>query len=365
MYRDRCVICNDILNKRYTHKNQPITYCPKPIGSEAGDIFQDLEYGACISCGSVQLMTLIDPKKLYEDPHNITYNTPTWAAHHKSFAEFLQNHMPTALPIMEIGGSSGVLASLLLDVFPGRDYKIMDFCASADIPKGVKFIQGNCETYDFSGEKVIIMSHLFEHLYEPRRFIEQLSKADVDFAAISIPNMTELLRVSSPAVVHAEHTYFLERRDAEYMFSCHGYRLLAYSAFKGHSHFMIFKKENAASLLPLSSVDRADAILSTFRERDAHFGAVQLEDDALIVPAGIYGQIIYNHTRHLGTVNGFLDNDPAKQGRRLYGTPCTTFSFDHLINIKKPTIYIHGGPYTSEIKEQIMRIRPDSVIYEL
>ncbi len=364
MKRTKCVICFNKLQSAYIHKNQPITYCPKPFTVDYEDQFCDLEYGSCESCGSVQLMTLIDQAILYEDPHNITYNTPTWAAHHQSFADFISKYLDTSLPVTEIGGSSGILASLLMPQ-GYTDYTIMDFC-SADIPAGVKFIQGNCETHDFTGISATIMSHLFEHLYNPRDFINQLAKAAVRFVAISIPNMTHLLNVGSPAVVHAEHTYFLEKTDAEYMFNCHGYRLLGYSAFANHSHFMIFEWTGAAipAVLP-GAPSRAAAVLETFMSRDAHFSSVELAPNAFIVPAGIYGQIIYTHTRISGAVAGFLDNDPSKQGRRLYGTDCQIYAFDQLLKVSAPSIYIHGGPYTAEIMEQIRKISPDAKIFEL
>jgi hypothetical protein len=362
--RRSCVICCNPLTECYTHKNKPITYCPKTEAEPfTSDKFQDLVYGSCGTCGSVQLLTLVDQAELYADPHNITYNTPTWAKHHKSFADFLSNNLPEKSKIIEVGGSSGVLANHLLPTF--SDYTIMDFCL-VDPPAGIKFIQGNCETFNFPSDAAVIMSHLFEHLYEPRKFIENLANSGVDYAAISIPNIKSLLDADSPAVVHAEHTYYLDKCDAEYMFSCNGYKLIEEFDFGTHSLFMLFKKiENYNAIDIVWDRDRSSKIIESFHRRDRHFGSVNLENNALIVPAGLYGQIIYTHTQHLGGIAGFLDNDPSKQGRRVYGTPCNVFTFDHIRTIDTPIIYIHAGPYTAEIKAQIYSIKPNAIVYDI
>ena len=36
----------------------------------------------------------------------------------------------------------------------------------------VKFIKGNCENYNFNKDDTIIMSHVLEHLHDPRKFVK-------------------------------------------------------------------------------------------------------------------------------------------------------------------------------------------------
>lgn len=365
--RDNCVICDGKLITKYEHRAQPITYCPKPTSQVNEDIFEDLIYGVCEVCESVQLMTLIDQAVLYADPHNITYNTPTWAQHHKSFADFIIEFLPKMQDsIIEVGGSSGILATLLLGEY--TDYSILDFCKSSDMPTNINFIQGNCETYNFPKGATIIMSHLFEHLYNPKRFIKHAADAKVPNIIISVPNLEALLDRKPPAIVNQEHTYYYDKNDLEYMFSSYGYRLKQFSEFGKHSLFMMFSQEGGSCydhLYKSCGDSRGEKILQTFRDRDERFGSTTLDDNAIIVPAGMYGQVVYTHAKHAGSVAGFLDNDRSKQGRRLYGTNCEIFSFDKLLSIPNPKIYMNASFYAKELTEQILAIHSTATIINL
>jgi hypothetical protein len=108
--------------------------------------------------------------------------------------------------------------------------------------------------------------------------------------------------------------------------------------------------------------DRADKILQTFTDRDTMLGSITLDDNALIVPAGMYGQVVYYHTKHAGSVAGFLDNDPSKQGRRLYGTNCQIYSFDKLSSMPNAKIYMNAGLYSTELTTQILSLQPTATI---
>lgn len=362
--RNTCVICCSNLVEKYIHTNQPLTYCPKSENQPyEHDIFADFTYGACVNCGSVQLMTLANQEILYADPHNITYNTPTWVAHHKSFANFIEANLGASNKIVEVGGSSCILAKYLLPTY--EDYTILDFCVF-EPPSGIKFVQGNCETYNFKGVDAVLMSHLFEHLYEPRKFIENLNKSDVKYVGISVPNLVALLEDNSFAVIHKEHTFYFDKNDVEYMFSCYGYKLINYNEFKKHSLFMLFEKKDTDIHTTVQwDTVRAEHILNTFYSRDKILAAVTMANNALIVPAGIYGQLIYTHTKHEGAILGFLDNDPSKQMHRLYGTNYNIYPFDLLHTMDTPHVYIYGGPYTEEIKKQILDIQPTTIIHDI
>jgi hypothetical protein len=50
-----------------------------------------------------------------------------------------------------------------------------------------------------------------------------------------------------------------------------------------------------------------------------------------------------------------LDNDPQKQGKRLYGTSLKINSPKILAGLEEPKVILKAGVYNDEIKEDILK----------
>ena len=60
-----------------------------------------------------------------------------------------------------------------------------------------------------------------------------------------------------------------------------------------------------------------------------------------------------------------LDNDPNKQGKRLYGTNLQVHSPKILSEVKTPVVILRAGVYNKEIREDIItNINPQTVFLE-
>ena len=95
---------------------------------------------------------------------------------------------------------------------------------------------------------------------------------------------------------------------------------------------------------------------------DSILSSIELKQPCFIAPAGHYGQKIYYYlNRFHAFIKGFLDNDPLKQNKRMYGTPLNVYSPTHLETYKNTKIYIvlYAGPYTNEIKGQLNGFHSD------
>lgn len=335
-YRERCCICDDgsKLVDVFSMPKFPITYSP-PTHNFEDDVFVDLVYGACETCGSVQLKTLIDQDILYKSPHNETRYSKKWNDHHQAFSEFISVHNR---PVIEIGGASGNLARIISNRM--SSYTIMDM--SEQQYDKVSFIQGNCETYTFSKNDVLVMSHVFEHLYEPRRFIKNCSKNQVCDIFISVPFMN----VDSDMIqIQIEHTFFLDETDMERMFLKHNYRLVKKKNFIDHSIFFHFcydhEIKNTTFLL---YPERSLKIINALTKHKTRLENISLSPDTWVSPGGLYGQYVYYYSKC--KIKGFLDNDPNKQYKRVYGTPYMVHPpFKSVSNV-----FVYGGPYTKEIE---------------
>lgn len=218
---------------------------------------------------------------------------------------------------------------------------------------GISYFTGNCETYSFSDCSPIVMSHVFEHLYNPRAFIENMHSANIRSVYISIPNMEELIAMGSSCVLHNEHTFYIDKVFMEWLFSQYGYVLSDYYEFKRHSLFFHFQK--GSDRKPMQLVSRPDLVerIHALLKDSARFQAITLKPNSFIIPAGLFGQLLVHSTA--ASILGFIDNDSAKQKKRVYGTPYYVYPFDELLNHTNVTVYILAGPYTEELVRQLQQ----------
>lgn len=354
MLRELCVICNsNLLENIYSLENYPITPSPNDLDYTT-DEFQDCSFLTCTVCACVQLKTLIDPIKLYLNSHNSTHISELWREHHRQFADFIiQSNKLSEL--IEVGGNSGILYSLLSNSVD--KYTILDISDTETRDSKINFVQGNCENFDFTGYNSAVLSHTFEHLYNPRLFIQNLHSAKVDSVFISIPNMEELSYSENIAILNNEHTYYVGDYEIKYMFSQYNYYCNSSYEFKTHSrfyHFIYVSDIKPLSLIP--SLAYKDRILNIFLKYHTLLKNINIDTSCYICPAGVYGQKIYYYLQHFHkNIKGFLDNDPLKQNKRLYGTPLYVYSPKVLASVSETKIYIilYAGPYQNEIKSQL------------
>ena len=359
MERLHCAICNsDSFQHIYTLADYPITPSSSRLDMTT-DEFQDCTFIECMVCGCVQLKTLIDPVKLYQNFNKMIDTTPTWKEHHRLFSIFvLENN--THNTILEIGGSSGPLYKLLSDT--GINYIIMDIADSEKRPTEVQFIQGNCENFDFTGYKSVVLSHTFEHLYFPRKFVENLCKASVESVFISIPNVDHLYESENISILHNEHTFYIGNNEIQYLFSHFGYSCVKSYNFRTHSLFYHFVRDNNTVHYALNlNIERGNHMREIFIKYETRMKDIDISTPCFICPGAHYGQKIYYYLRRFSNhIQGFIDNDPLKQGRRVYGTPSYVYSPDILAKYKGTTIclILYAGPYTEELKRQLDMIHP-------
>jgi hypothetical protein len=367
LQRTKCIICDGNYEYVYTIKNAPDSFCPKSSAYELDNLI-DLNFSGCVQCGSVQLTNLIDPIILYEGSHNMTFLTPTWKEHHEKFSQFIINDFESN-HITEVGGGNGILAKLIIEKINSIKYTILDLCNMLISDSNVEYQQGNCEDYQFQENDCVVMSHLFEHLYQPMVLIKNLRNCNVKKVYISIPNMSKQFELKHLSILHIEHTYLLDEIDTDWMFSQFGYKLVKREFFKNHSIFMEY--EFSSNSLPqqlLIRPERINIVKEHFVNREENLSKIIIPDNSFIVPGGHYGQLIYLYSKH-DNVNilGFLDNDKSKQGLRMYGTPLYTYPISELSKYQNQEINVllHGGPYTNEIKKNILSYNDTVNIIEI
>jgi hypothetical protein len=346
------------LSLSYSLNNFPKIFLPTDDNIQ-NDKFINLDLYGCNNCGCVQLKHLLDPKELYEIPHNITYNTPIWKEHHRLLCNFIYNNIENGKKhIIEIGGYSGVLANLITQKDSDIEYTILDLCDINPNIENVKFINGNCETYNFDKDCSIVMSHLFEHLYEPINFINNIKDNGVQNVFISIPNMNAQIKNKYIPIIHQEHTFLCDYETIIYLFSKGGYLCKSSYFYKEQSIFFHFiNSSNVTVDSSYFDIKRIDSVYNVYEYNKNKINdiVINTNENIFIVPGGLYGQILYYFLDNKDKENilGFLDNDPSKIGKRLYGTSKYIFKMEEVKKYNAVTLLIYNGPYMEEIIKQL------------
>jgi len=363
--RNYCVICNTSLIHLTTLKDHILSFSPTYFPSIHSDKLS-LPIGFCNTCSSIQHMKLIPPSILYKDSHNETFNTPTWREHHIMFYIFFKDTILNMNTCIEVGGAQCILAKNIIKDYPLLKYSILDIIEQPLTDINVEI--GNCEDYSFLQDG-IILSHVFEHLHNPKAFLNNIKSSPVNYIILSVPNLEYLLEQDNLNLIHIEHTFYYNKSHLNYLFNQISFTCIKHQEFNNHSLFYIFKRDsNLVNTLPIFTFN--EKLLNYYSDRELKLNSILLniDTDIWIAPAGHYGHTIYSFLVNKGysqKIKGFVDNDRSKQAKYLNGTDIKIMPYSELINKSNITIILYAGVYSREISQQILSLNPTVKIITL
>lgn len=369
--RSECCICE--LGNLIPHKIIP--KFPIYMGVSKSELTTDLrvdqEWATCDFCGTLQLSKLVPFDLLYSKNHHYEVVGPTWKRHHRSFANFILIQDNDA--VCEIGSAHDHLAGILLDENPNLDYLSIEPDSTNPDPR-VNHIKGFAEDYisEIATKRVTIHSHVLEHVYHPKKFMESLAlamrKDSVMF--VSFPNIEELLIQKGVNALNFEHTYFLTPEVFTRVAEQAGLNIVRLEKFEKHSFFAELQK---------SDEDSSNEIIQNFQDTKP-FDDLWMELDDFVqetlvklstknIPTYLFGshifsQALFTQGLHQARILGVLDNAQNKQGSRLYGTNLVTYSPDVIKNLTEVRVILRASHYQNEIRAQLQEINPKVQIIE-
>lgn len=365
MNRTNCTLCNnDDIYHYYKVDSYPLLTIATNNTLES-DIFITLNFGICKRCKCVQLLNLVDPNLLYSYP-NKSHLTNLWNEHHVSFTNFIKNIIDIKNEsICEIGGANNNLYNFFKGI---KKYTVLDIYEPSVKNPDINYIQGNCESYIDYIESSLILSHTFEHLFNPIVFLNSLYKTNIKHIFISVPNMkTYLTDKLSINIVFAEHTFYFEKEDLIYLFRRIGYEIGSSVDFKGHSIFLHFFKTEMCEQ-PIMIHDKsiaAEKLLNLHNNKMRLFSIVEITRPTYIMPSHYIGQCLYYYIKNKENVLGFLDNDTNKHNKRLYGTHLVTYPVEHIRTKKSVDVILVKSPYYDEMYSQLVLYNTNVSIYTI
>ena len=368
---------NETLIKLFTIPSMPTYMGVAPSGKSSDeDVFADMTWYRSERTGMVQMHPLVPLKNVYLQQHNAVIGG-IWSRHHDSFASLIAKYGPKH--VLEIGGGHGYLAMKLLFTGAVQEWTMVDPNPLSIFPlPSLTIVKKYIEEIDVLPESVdaIVHSHTLEHIYDPSLFFKRL-RTILKVGSLhifSIPNLFELAKQDAPCL-HFEHTLLLQERWVDALLQLHGFKVVEKAPFGGsHSIFYV-----------TSLVDKSDRPLwpnadlghmMHHSERVALVWHRHLVVDAIAATAQLSENRSLNflYAAHVGSqyllslglpeerLTCILDNNPDKEGARLYGTNLWVKRPSVIQGLPSPRVVLRQGAYNQEIEVQLLAINPSTVI---
>jgi hypothetical protein len=174
--------------------------------------------------------------------------------------------------------------------------------------------------------------------------------------------------------INFEHTVFLTEPYIEFLLAKHGFRLVRKQYFMDdHSIFYatVRDREVRATTLPADLYDKNRRLYLDYV--DYHVKLIEdlnrkiraAERKVYLFGAHVFAQYLIEFGLDTSRLTCLLDNDPKKQGRRLYGTGLKVSSPKILREVDRPIVVLKAGVYNAEIRNDILQnINPAATFLE-
>lgn len=364
--RDACVVCGqDGLAELLRIPSYPIfqgcVTAPRADSETAPMIWR-----LCESCGCAQIAPLPALDAIYQAGH-ATGLGAAWRRHHAAFAQFLVAHAQGG--IADIGGGSGTLAMAYRQAGGHAPFTILEPNAlRADgLPADIAVMDGFLEEAALvaTGAATAVMCHMFEHATDLRAALMAIGAALPADGRICIawPELEHWTAKGVAGALNFEHGIYLTVPRLLALLSEFGWREIARQRWD-ENDTLFLALERGTALVPAARSNGAEAVPAYFaRLREQAVAAQRAAEDhageVFLMPASIYSQALLAMGLREERIRGLLDNAPAKQGRRLYGTGLAVLPAVALRTARDPLVILNAGVHNSEIAASLRDLRAD------
>ncbi len=326
--------------------------------------FMPFNLQKCNACDTYQTKYLADLGILYSSNHYVPFGALRQEMI-SLFSEFVCQDQPSA--ILEIGGGNGELFTALAKSLTSLHYTIVDPAYIGPRSDNLTVVDGFYEDVKGIDCGTVVMSHVFEHFYDPVAIINKMQKEGVQTIYLCHPDYDAYVAKESITfnVLHCEHTFYISNAGLISLFEKHGFNMIRYQHHRGYSVFFEFSSgigDNGITgqYIPRAQVSQDDACeqyIYTLVSRAEYLNTILANTngrDVYMWPCSIHSTILFAYgLRHQG-IKGMLDNSLFKIGKNTYGHNIPCFSFDKVVTNRSEDeadiiIVINGGCFTREL----------------
>jgi hypothetical protein len=363
--RTECIICDTLLPS-------PIYQLPNPVfvahySTQTPSLnSQTVPFSICIcpKCSTAQLQYLADPEEVYK--HNHADSTGYLMIElHRSTHALLKSFESTITGIIEVGSAYGTLADMILNDIHVPYTIIEPTYKGSHTNKHIipSFVE-DVDPLSLTGNTLII-SHVFEHFYKPKLFLEKLTQLpNLDYLVLVFPDLEYYIRNGILHVLNTEHTFYIENAFLQSWVESYGFSCIKQTPFKNHTQTFLFKRtQNRIPLTAINTTYSLEMYIHKIKETIERFNAVidsskVSSTEVYLWPASIHTLTLLHHGLS-PCITAFADNSLNKQNTYMYGYNIPIVSFSKLISDDAPNriLLIHGGVFTPEILSQLQNLQ--------
>lgn len=370
--RNKCIFCysSDIVEILDKDLKIPQCYYILDIISNVTDTFIPYNIQQCKKCKIYQNKYLTDLNILYQNSHINPIGSIRKNMLDKFSNLILQNKDINVY--IEIEGGTGELSDVILNNqinnLIDKKYYIIDPCYTGTkknkiiINKFIGDINHNDIFLPKNGEKIsLIMSHVFEHFYEPNNILNYIfnipNLSNISDIYICHPDFNSYLIQNTHNFLHVEHTFFIDNEFLIKLFKKYGYELITdIINIDNYAVLFHFKKYNinlTNILINETLINNLyiDNYINKLKYNITYlnniiFESINKNKKIYIWPCSFHSFTLFNFGLLYDKLHGILDNSTSKINKYVYGYNIKCYDYNSIIN---SIIIISGGCFNKEL----------------
>ena len=340
----------------------------------------DMIFEICNKTGIIQIRDAPSLDDIYIKSHNTSYGK-IWNNLFELFSNKVNNLVNKFkfFNILEVGGGSLLLASMILKNKEIKSYTLFE--------KNIVFLHTNDERVIINNKyflndtllnkkyDIFIHSHVLEHVWNPREFIETIgTNINIgSYHCFIVPNLKETFKNKYTNALDFEHNFFIIEDYIDIILHNNNFEILEKEYYLDHSIMYITKKIDNSNLIIKKFPNlyqknkqlainfynyHIDLIHKLNKQIDEFSGELYL--------FGGTGFSIYLIMFGLKTdkITYILDNDPEKENKKVYGTNFIVKNPKIIKNINNVAIIVKAASYQEEIENQLYKLNNKILIFK-
>lgn len=365
------------MEKIFILKDFPVSLSCIPVDLEHNKKL-DMIFDICKKTGIIQIRNAPLLEDIYIIPHNSSIGK-IWNNLFELFNKILLKYIEEDNNILEIGGGNLLLASKILKNKKIKKYTVYEkninlsncFLNDKRINLVNDYITNKTDIKEHY--KFYIHSHVLEHVWNPKDFIECIEK-NIKlgcYHCFIVPNLKETFSKKYTNALDFEHNFFIIEEYIDVILYNNNFEIVEKEFYLDHSIIYITRKiENTNFIEKIfpNLYEKNKALVLDFY--DYHINLIKILNNKIdkfngeLYLFGGTGFSIYLIIFGLKTdkIIYILDNDPDKENKKVYGTNFIVKNPNIIKDKNNIAVIVKVGSYQQEIEEQLYNLNKKTLI---